>query len=89
MFERRTLSEEVASLKQAFDRTNWKAMTTLGFDNSKGTTLYDYQVEFCYLMDSIERDSTFIARKQIPKVRLLIDELRDEISAKERGESSD
>ena len=89
MFERKTLSEEVASLKQAFDRTIWKAMTTFGFDNSKGTTVYDFQVEYCWLMNSIERDSPFVAKKQIPRVRLLIDELREAISAKERGESSD
>jgi len=89
MFERKTLSEEITSLKTAFDRTNWKAMTTLGFDNSKGTTLHDYQVEYCWLMNSIERDSPFVAKKEIPKVRQLIDDLRVEITSKELTDSSD
>jgi len=80
MYEKRSFEEEVANLKESMSRAVWQAMTTLGFDNSKGTALYDYQVDFCYLIDSVERDSRFIALKQLPKMRELIGNLRKECS---------
>lgn len=78
MYEKRSFEEEVAALKESMNRANWQAMTTLGFDNSRGTRLYEYQVEYCYMIDSIERDSRFVAGKLIPKVRELISNLRKE-----------
>jgi len=80
MYEKRSFEEEVSSIKESMNRAVWQAMTNLGFDNSKGTVLYNYQVEFCYLIDSIERDSKFIANKQIPKAKELISNLRKECS---------
>jgi hypothetical protein len=72
-----SFEDEVKYLKNAFDRAVWNVMTKTGFDNSKGTFLYDCQVEYCYLIDSIERDSFFIAKKQLPKIRELIKSLRE------------
>ena len=89
MYEKRSFEEEVDALKESMSRAVWQAMTTLGFDNSKGTSLYDYQVEFCYLIDSVERDSKFIATKQLPKIRELISNLRKECNeAKEAKEAA-
>ncbi len=76
--DKRTFEEDVAALKESMRRAVWQAMTTFGFDNSKGTRLHHYQVEYCYLIDSIERDSRFVAGKCIPKVRELISNLRKE-----------
>ena len=88
--EPKPLHEEIAALKESMAHAVWQAKTTIGFDNSRGTTLYDYQVDFCYLINSIERDSKFIAYKQIPKVRELISNLRKECSeAKEARESKE
>ncbi len=86
-FEKRTFEEEVTALKESMKRAVWQGMTTFGFDNSAGTRLHFYQVEYCYLIDSIERDSRFVASKQIPKVRELISNLRRECAeAKEVAE---
>jgi len=84
MYSQRSVSEDVATLKQSFDRLVWKAMTTFGFDNSRGTMIYNYQVEYTYLINSIERDSSFVAKKQVHKVRELVDEFRAAIAAKEK-----
>jgi len=78
MYEKRSFEDDVSALKESMNRANWQAMTTLGFDNTKGSRLYEYQVEYCYLIDSIERDSRFVAGKLIPKVRELINSLRKE-----------
>lgn len=77
--ERRSFDEEVNSAVETFNRVNWQAMTSLGFDNSRGTVLYDYQVEFMYLIDTITRDSKFIANKTLPRLRALISEYRDDL----------
>jgi lipid II:glycine glycyltransferase (peptidoglycan interpeptide bridge formation enzyme) len=84
MYEYSSFEDEVSTLKENMKRVVWQAMTSMGFDNSKGTKLYDYQVEYCYLIDSIERDSRFIALKKIPKTKELISNLRKEcVKAKE------
>lgn len=80
MYEKRSFEDDVAALRESMNRANWQAMTTLGFDNTKGSRLYEYQVDYCYLIDSIERDSRFVAGKLIPKVRELIANLRKECS---------
>lgn len=42
------------------------------------TTLYDYQVEFCYLVDNITRGPRYIIPKTIQKANELIAALEEE-----------
>lgn len=50
--------EQVKKLNDAFHHVT----RSMGKNNVKGTTLYQYQVDFAYLLDNIERGPTF----QIP-----------------------
>lgn len=44
------------------------------------TTLYDYQVEFCYLVDNIKRCPRYITTKNIQRANELIAKLEVEAS---------
>jgi hypothetical protein len=69
----------VEYLNRAFANAMHKAGAKLGDkDNSKGTVLYDYQVEFCYLIDSIQRDPSYIVPKKIQEANDLIARLEQE-----------
>jgi len=48
--------------------------------NTKGSTLYDYQVEFCYLIDEIQRGTAIKekVKKHIEDANSLIAELLEE-----------
>lgn len=54
-----------------------KAVHPLGNKNVKGTKLYDYQVEFSYLIDSIQRSPEYIISKIITDCNRLIDSIGD------------
>lgn len=49
-----------------------------GYKNSKGTTLYQYQVDFCYLIDDIQRLPAFSVPKVIQDANDLIARLEQE-----------
>lgn len=59
-----------------------KAVQKSGLDskNTKGTKLYDYQVDFCHLINDIERGPQYIVPKKITDANELIARLE-----KERG----
>jgi hypothetical protein len=50
-----------------------KAIQPLGNKNTKGTDLYNHQVDFSYLIDSIQRSPTYIVSKVITDCNRLID----------------
>ena len=54
-----------------------KATQHLGSKNVKGTDLYDYQVEFCYLIDNIKRGPNYIVSKVITEANKLIDSIAE------------
>lgn len=63
-------------LSRSFAMALQKATSTLGTkDISRGTVLYDYQVEFCYLIDDIQRGPSYIVPKLITQANELIDQL--------------
>ena len=69
----------VEYLNRSFAYTLQKASDRLGTrDNSKGTLLYQYQVDFCYLINSIERDPGYIGNKNIQEANALIERLEKE-----------
>ena len=51
--------------------------SNLGPANHKGTPLYDAQVEFCYLMDDIQRGAPYIIPKAIQAANTFIDEMKE------------
>lgn len=69
----------VEYLNRAFSNAMYKASDKLGRGvPSKGSKLYDYQVDFCYLINSIQRDPGYILPKKIQEANDLITELEAE-----------
>lgn len=76
----------VRYLSHAFAKAMTKATSKIGNKalrsvvNGKVTTtsLYDYQVQFCYLIDDIQRGPTYIAPKKIQEANELIAKLDSE-----------
>ena len=50
---------------------------TVGRDNAKGTKLYKFQVDFCYLIDEITRGPMYIVPKRIQATNALIGRLEN------------
>ena len=65
----------VKYLNHTFSKAQQQAMVAVGNKNVKGTSLYDFQVEFCYLIDHIERGPAYIAPKKISEANELIERL--------------
>lgn len=71
-------SQVVSYLNHAFGKAAQKA--NLGAKNGKGTKLYEYQVEFSYLVDGISRGPTYIVPKLIAEANELVEKLASESS---------
>ncbi len=65
------LDQVVTYLTNAFGR----ASRYLGFRNQLGTDLYQYQVEFMYMIDDIKRGPNYIVPKRIAEANQLIDNI--------------
>lgn len=71
--EKKINTEQVVSyLSHAFVKASQKVQHTIGNRNHKGTNLYRYQVEFCYLVDEIQRGPAYILPKVIQDANQLI-----------------
>jgi hypothetical protein len=71
--ERKINTEQVVSyLSHAFVRAMQKAAHSIGNRNHKGTCLYRYQTEFCYLVDEIQRGPEYILPKVIQDANQMI-----------------
>ena len=55
-----------------------KALRTVSKGKTNTTSLYDYQVNFCYLIDDIQRGPRYIAPKKIQEANELIAKLDGE-----------
>ncbi len=64
----------VKYLNHTFSKAQQQAINT-GSKNGKGTKLYDFQVEFCYLIDHIERGPAYLVSKKISEANDLIEKL--------------
>lgn len=71
----------VSYLNVAFSKAAQRAVSKIGFKNLKGTKLHAYQVEFCYLIDEIQRGPTYNVARVITEANRLITSLSDEASA--------
>jgi hypothetical protein len=77
--ERKINTEQVISyLSHAFVRAAQKASQQISNRNHKGTCLYRYQVEFCYMLDDIKRGPEYILPKVIQDANSLIMSLERE-----------
>lgn len=77
--ERKINTEQVVSyLSHAFMRAMQKAGPAIGSRNHKGTCLYRYQTEFCYMLDEIQRGPEYILPKVIQDANSLIVSLERE-----------
>jgi hypothetical protein len=81
------VDQVVSYLSHAFSKAQSRAMARIGSKavrtvKSNGevetTTLYDYQVEFCYLIDEIQRGPAYIVPKIIQDANELIARLDQE-----------
>lgn len=74
----------VAYLNRTFSKALSLASRRLkSRDNSKGSPLYEYQVDFCYLIDDIQRGASYIVPKKITEANELISKL--ELLVPEKG----
>jgi hypothetical protein len=62
-------------LTRAFANAQSEAVKVLGHSNKKGTELYDFQVDFMYLIHEIKRGPRYIAPMKISEANELIDRL--------------
>lgn len=69
------VEQVVKYLCHAFSKAQQKAISVIGNKNACGTPLYQFQVNFCYLIDHIERGPAYIAPKKISEANELIDKL--------------
>jgi len=61
----------VSYLQHAFS----KACKKFGSNNTKGTTLYKYQVKFMYMLDEVMRGVQPVSQRAIITANKLIDEI--------------
>ena len=66
------------AMSKATGKIGNKALRTEKKGKVTTTTLYDYQVKFCYLIDDIQRGPIYIAPKKIQEANELIAKLEDE-----------
>lgn len=79
------VEQVVTYLSHAFSRAQQKASQAIGNRNYKGTKLYHYQVDFCYLIDEIQRGPVYILPKVIQDANQLILSLeRETVSPPEK-----
>jgi len=81
------IGDVVKYLSRAFSKAAIKSASVIGvrahrFKDRNGnwatTPLYDYQVEFCHLINNIQRCPRYIATKSIQRANELIAELEAE-----------
>ena len=81
------IDEVVKYLSRAFSKAASKSAAVVGtraqrFKDRDGvwstTPLYDYQVEFCYLINNIQKGPRYIATKSIQRENELIADLEAE-----------
>lgn len=66
------VDQVVTYLSHAFSRAQQKAIQAIGNRNFKGSKLYEFQVEFCYMIDEIQRGPVYILPKVIQDANQLI-----------------
>lgn len=77
--ERKINTEQVVSyLSHSFARAMKSLPPSVGRSNVKGSVLYSYQVDFCYLIDEIQHGPEYILPKVIQDANQLIDALSRE-----------
>lgn len=67
----------VSYLNHTFAETAQEAFGHIRPANTKGTPLYDFQVEHCYLIDEIQRGPTYMLPKIIGDANNNIAAMRD------------
>jgi hypothetical protein len=72
------IEQVVIYLNHAFSRAMQKVSNQIGNRNHKGTTLYAFQTEFCYLINEIQQGAVYILPKIIQDANNLIASLEKE-----------
>ena len=69
------VNQVVRYLRHAFSKAHQQAFSEIGNKNAVGDPLYDFQVEFSYLVDDIMRGPFYIVPKKIVAANQLIESL--------------
>lgn len=78
------VEQVVSFLTYAFTKAQNKACNNgVSRDNNKGTTLYEYQVEFSHLINEIQRGPIYIVPMHIQEANDLIAKLERERGGRE------
>lgn len=82
------IEDVIKYLSRAFSKASAKASDAIGFKAARTknketgkyetTLMYDYQVDFCYLIDNIRRGPRYISTKSIQLANELIAKLEEE-----------
>lgn len=72
--EKNNKKTTVAYLNHSFSEA-LKTSGIVNLKNTKGTDLYDYQVEYCYLINEVQRGPDYNVQKTIEKINSMIEEL--------------
>ena len=77
------VDQVISYLNHAFAKVTQKYYSST--KNSKGTELYQFQVDFCYLIDGIQRGPSYTAPKLITNANNLISDMEKKSALLERG----
>lgn len=80
------VEQVIGYLNHAFIRAQQKAIPAIGNRNFRGSKLYDFQVDFCYLIDEIQRGPVYILPKIIQDANQLIVALERQTYEKEESD---
>lgn len=72
------VDQVVSYLNHAFGKAQQNAIRATGPKNQRGTKLHQYQVDFCYLINDIQRGPRYIVPKTITRANELIEKLDNE-----------
>ena len=72
------VNQVVNYLNHAFSSAAQKVAPAIGTNNTKGSKLYEYQVEFAYLINEIQRGPKNFVPKAISDANELISKMLDE-----------
>ena len=72
------MADNTINVNQSVNYLNFafaKATQKFGSKNTKGTDLYHFQTEYCYIVDDILRGPKYIVPKKISEANELIDQI--------------
>ena len=71
------INQTISYLNYTFAEALKTASPIIGVKNTQGTPLHTYQVEYCYLIDEVQRGPSYSVPKTISQINDLINEVQN------------